>query len=123
MIIDDIFENWDKGCYIASLLKTETDEMENEINYYSKPKYYEFNIQSASGSMDIQLYGERIKKIKKALISMSNYKNVFKEGDKAYLEGIKPVNESEKTFGIGANYKIIDARKQNTAIILYFERI
>lgn len=123
MIISNIFKNWNKCCYIATLIKTEENENGNEINYYSKAKLYEFNIQPASGSLDIQLYGERIKKMKKALIPLVKYNNVFKEGDKAYLDGLKPTSETENTYGINANYKIVDVREQNTAIMLYFEKI
>jgi hypothetical protein len=63
LIINNIFENWTKGCYIASLIKTEEDDNGNEINYYAKPKPYEFNVQPANGDTDVVLYGERISKM------------------------------------------------------------
>lgn len=123
MIINDIFSNWKKGCYIASLLKTETDDNGNELNYYKKPQFYQFNIQPASGNTDIALYGEKVSKMYKTVISFNKYANVFKEGDKAYLEGIEPVDEIENTYGSGANYKIVSVRPQNTVILIYFEKI
>lgn len=123
MIINDIFENWNKSCYIASLIKTEEDDNGNDVNYYSKPEYYEFNVQPASGNTDIALYGEKISKMYKTVVSFPEYNNVFKEGDVAYLEGIIPENEVEGTYGRGANYKIVSVRPQNTVILIYFEKL
>lgn len=124
MIIDDIFENWNKGCYIANLLSTDVDDYGNEINTYDEPQYYEFNIQSASGSTDVALYGERVSKMYKAVISTLEYKDMFKEGDVAYLEEIEPAeDEVEGNYGYSANYKIVSVRPQNTAILVYFEKL
>lgn len=75
------------------------------------------------GSTDIALYGEKISKMYKTIISFQEYKDKFKEGDVAYLENAKPENESEGTYGRNANYKIVSVRPQNTAILIYFEKI
>lgn len=123
MIINDIFQNWNKRCYIASLIKTEEDNNGNEVKFYSNPKFYEFNIQPAGGDTDIALYGERVSKMYKTVVSLPQYLNKFKEGDVAYLEGIKPSNEVKGTYGSGANYKIVSVRPQNTIILIYFEKI
>jgi len=123
LIINDIFQNWNKGCYIAKLAKVEEDDFGNEVQYFSRPKYYDFNIQPASGTTDIALYGEKISKMYKCIASLADYNKKFKEGDLAYLEGIKPKNESTKTYGSGANYKIVSVRPQNTVILIYFEKI
>ena len=123
MIINDIFSNWNKGCYIATLDKTTEDDNGNEINYYKKPEHYDFNIQPASGSSDIALYGEKVSKMYKTVISLVEYNNKFKEGDVAYLEGKKPIDEVEGIYGTGANYKIKSVRPQNTVILIYFEKI
>lgn len=123
MYNEGIFQSRKKPCYIASLIKTEEDEKGNEINYYSEPKLYNFNIQPANGSTDIALYGERITKMYKTIISFSEYSGVFKEGDKAYLEGLNPENETENTYGSGANYKIVSVRPQNVKIQIYFEKL
>ena len=123
MIINNVFRNWKKGCYIASYKETVEDNEGNEINYYFKPKFYEFNIQPASGSTDVALYGERVSKMYKTIVPFFEFNGVFKEGDKAYLEDAKPEKESEQTYGSGANYKIVSVRPQNTAIMMYFEKI
>ena len=123
MIINDIFHSWKKGCYIANLIKTDEDRNGNEINYYSKPKFYEFNIQPASGNTDIALYGKKISKMYKTVISLPKYLKKFREGDVAYLEGVKPTNEKDSTYGTSANYMIVSVRPQNTVILIYFERI
>ncbi len=123
MIINDIFSDWNKVCYIATLDKTIEDEYGNDVNFYNIPKRYEFNIQPASGSSDIALYGEKVSKMYKTVISLAEYLNKFKEGDVAYLEGKKPSNETKGTYGSGANYKIKSVRPQNTIILIYFEKI
>lgn len=123
MILGNIFKNWNKGCYIANYLKTEEDKNGDEINYYLAPQYYDFNIQPASGNTDVALYGERISKMYKTIVSYFEYAGKFKEGDVAYLEGIEPNNETIKSYGSGANYKIVSVRPQNTAILIYFEKI
>lgn len=52
---------------------------------------------------------------------MSLYKGVFKEGDKAYLDGVTP--EGETVNGEKANYKLFPPRNQNKCIQLRFRRI
>lgn len=123
MIINNIFLNWKKGCYIASYKETVEDDDGNEINYYLRPKFYEFNIQPVSGNTDIALYGERVSKMYKTIVPFFEFNGVFKEGDKAYLENAKPVSETNETYGAGANYKIVSVRPQNTVITIYFEKI
>lgn len=118
-----IFQSRKKQCYIASFLRTEADEDGNEINYYDKPKHYELNVQPANGSTDIALYGEKVSKMYKTIVPFSEFNGVFKEGDKAYLEGIKPKEETPDTYGYGANYKIVSVRPQNISIQIYFEKL
>jgi len=124
LIINNIFQNWNKKCFIASLKKIEEDENGNEIKFFAKPKYYEFNIQPAKGDTDIALYGERVSKMYKTVISLPHYLKKFKEGDVAYLEGARPnKNATTGTYGLDANYKIVSVRPQNTVILIYFEKI
>lgn len=123
MIIGNIFRNWNKVCYIASLKETKMDKYGNEVNVYEKPNRYEFNVQPASGSTDVALYGERVSKMYKTIVPFFEFSGVFKEGDKAYLEGATPTLETEGTYGSDANYKIVSVRPQNTVIMLYFEKI
>lgn len=123
MIVNNIFMNWKKGCYIASYKETVEDNDGNEINYYLKPKFYEFNIQPASGNTDVALYGERVSKMYKTIVPFFEFNGVFKEGDKAYLENAEPKDETIETYGSGANYKVVSVRPQNTTIMIYFEKI
>lgn len=107
---------WNKPLYISTQTII-TTEKGQEIATYSTPKLYGFNIMPASGETDIIEYGERISKIFKAIISI-RYKNKFKEGDIAYLDGVKP-NRDNTNY----NYKIVSVRNQNKRIAIYFERI
>lgn len=120
-----IFQNWTKTCYIATKKKGEViyDDEGNEIKVYNKPEKYRFNIQPVSNSLDILEYGEKVDKMYKAIIPYETYVDKFHEGDIAYLEGVEPQNETEKTYGIGGNYMISGVRPQNTVIAIYFIKI
>ena len=121
----NIFKHWNKQCYIAlkKLDEVTYDDYGNEINSYYKPKEYYFNIQPVNGYFDIIEYGEKVDKMYKAVIPFQKYNGVFHEGDIAYLEGVKPIGETAKTYGIGGNYVISSVRPQNLVIAIYFEKI
>jgi len=122
MIRGNIFENWNKPCYIARVKEINTDEEGNQIKICYKPEKYSFNIQNASGYLDVTEYGEEVSKVKKAIISME-YNNKIKEGDIAYLDGATPENETEDTYGINGNYIVDSVRPQNLAIAVYFKKL
>ena len=42
----------------------------------------------------MQNFGIDVEQMQKAVIEMSLYKGVFKEGDKAYLDGVTPEGET-----------------------------
>lgn len=122
--MSNIFRNWNKSIYISTLKETIEDDYGNDINYYNKPTKYNFNIQPASGSTDIAMYGEKVSKMYKAILTpYEKYINKFNEGDVAYFDGVIPLNETEGTYGRNANYKIVSVRPQNTAICMYLEKI
>ena len=121
----NIFKNWDKKCYIArkKSVQVKYDDYGHEICSFYKPKEYYFNIQPVKGYFDIIEYGEKVDKMYKAVIPYEKYNGVFHEGDIAYLEGLKPSNETPDSYGIGGNYIISNVRPQNTIIAIYFEKI
>jgi hypothetical protein len=93
----------------------------NEIATYSTPVAYRITVQPVSGYLDIQTYGARVQKMYKAVVGVERYKDVFHEGDKAYLEGAEPTNETVN--GQNANYLVISVRPQYKAIQVYFEKL
>lgn len=113
-------KNWKKTIYIAKKIGTDEDDYANEIIIYDEPKKYQFNVQPLSSDVDLKEFGEKASMIQKAVIPIK-YKDVFKENDVAYLEGVSPVNEI--VYGTNANYKLKPPRNQNMAIVIYFERI
>lgn len=115
-----IFDNWNKKIYIATLKETRKDEFFNDINEYNEPKAYMMNVMPASGSLDSSLYGENIKSMYKAIVPYAKYKDMFHEGDIAYLEGATPVDEIQN--GANANYEITSVRPQNLMIAIYFTK-
>ncbi len=122
MIFGNIFENWNKPCYIARVKEIKEDEEGNQIKVCYEPEKYSFNIQNASGYLDVTEYGEEVSKMKKAIILM-DYNGKFKEGDIAYLDGVTPDGETENTYGINGNYIIDSVRPQNLAIAIYFKKL
>lgn len=114
-----IYKNLYTNCYIASKLDPEDDGNGNEIPKYDKPILYRFNIQPVNSDSEIREFGELAPSMKVAVLTdRDKYDNVFKEYDKAYLDGASPSNESIN--GEYSNYKIYSVRNQNTAIRIYF---
>ena len=114
--------DWAKDVYIASKIKTSTDDDGNEITIYDKPneKPYKFNYQTLSTDADIAEFGENAKIMKKAVIPIS-YQGQFKEFDVAYLDGAIP--KGEENYGDNANYRLLPPRDGNSVIIIYFEKL
>jgi hypothetical protein len=112
--------NWKKELYIASKLRVELDEEENEISVYDTPQPYKFNYQSTLSDSEIAEFGEEAKQIQKAVIPIS-YKDQFKEFDVAYLDGATPTDEIVN--GYNANYELMPPRNGNAVIIIYFRKI
>ncbi len=115
-------KDWIKDVYIASKLDVSLDNDGNEIVIYDEPnqKPYKFNYQPVSSSADIAEFGENAKIMKKAVIPIS-YQGMFKEFDKAYLDGATP--KGEEQYGDNANYRLLPPREGNSVIIIYFERL
>lgn len=112
---------WKKQLYIANRLSVETNDYGNDVCTYDIPKPYMFNYQPASGQMEIEIYGERVTKMYKAVVPYNLYADKFKEGDVAYLLGETPTGEHQN--GENANYVITSVMPQNKVIVLYFEKI
>lgn len=116
-----MFTKWTKTIYIASQL--------DEVDDYGKSKYaapvrYEFNVMpvtTADKSVDLEDYGQDGVLYQRAIIDRSKYEGVFKEFDKAYLDGATP--EGETVNGSKANYIVCIPRTQNYAIALYFKKM
>lgn len=117
--MNDIFRNLKKKIYIATLKEVFVDDFGNEIKKYNKPCPYILNVLPAGGKTDIVIYGEKINKVYKTLMSFENGKK-FNEGDLVYLEGTNP--HRELIYGSNANYVIDSVRPQNTCTVIYFKR-
>lgn len=114
-------DKWKKRIYIASKLDSDYDDYGNEITNYATPIEYQFNVQPISSEADIEEFGENAKQMQKAIIDKTQYEGIFKEFDKAYLDGANPVGEIKN--GANANYKLYPPRNQNKVIAIYFERL
>lgn len=107
--------------WVAPLLDSEKDSRGNTINVYDKPFQLNAMLNTTSGSYEIELYGERAKRICKAMLNVKEYLGKIKEGDKAYLYGVTPKGESK--HGVNANYKVISVRPQNVKMVVLFEQL
>jgi len=116
-----MFTRWTKKIYIASQLDEVDDYGRSK---YDTPKAYEFNVMpvtTADKSVDLEDYGQDGDLYQRAIIDRSKYEGVFKEFDKAYLDGASP--EGEIVNGSKANYIVCIPRTQNKAIALYFKKM
>jgi len=114
-------EQWLKTIYLAKKTTSTLDDEGNEIATYSTPVMYKINHQPASGKSDIQMYGERILQIQKALVDKETFNNIFIEFDKVYLDGANLTGELVN--GSNANYRVQAVLPQNNKILVYFERL
>lgn len=111
-----------KSLYIASFVEDSLDDYGNKIVIYSEPVFVgKENIQSLSGSTDIEEYGNKVSKMQKVLLDYDKYIGKFKENDLAYIEDVMP--EGEEVYGDNANYRIDSVRNQNRKIAIYFEKL
>ena len=120
---NNIFKNLYKNCYIAKRLEPKLDDYGNEIEQYSKPKKYRFNVQpiggttnSTSGRTDIMAYGQKAMQMQRAIIDYKTYFGIFEVDDLAYLDGKTP--KGEIVNGGKANYRIDAVLNQNKVIAI-----
>lgn len=108
-------------CFIAKRLEPVEDEWGNMLTTYGEPKEYLFNIQPATNSSNANAFGELVNRLKVAVIPKSIYQGVFHEYDLAYLDDLKPIDES--FYGEKANYRIYAVQPQNAIIKVYFLKL
>lgn len=113
---------WKHSIYISS--HTTATINGQDVDIYSKPKKYFFNIQFMSGradtlngQMQLEDYGAMVSNLRKAIVDIS-FKDKIRERDIAYLDGVKP-NERNDNY----NYLIVSVREQNQRIAIYFQKI
>lgn len=106
--------------YIASYVETIYDEEDNPIKVYDKPISFDCVLNSLSGSYDLAVYGDSIKKMAKTLLDY-DWINKIKEKDAVYLYGATP--EKEKVNGENANYFVDAVLPQNKKIVIYFRKM
>lgn len=99
--------------YIEPKATSIIDEDENEIVQYSEPVKYYFNIQPVKDQLEMRTYGQVDGETLVAVTPQKyKYKDLFKEGDSAYI-GIEPENNEP-------NYYISGVRIQNYGVRIYF---
>lgn len=119
----NIFKNWDKDCYIASLLPPTLDDYGNELSVYDTPIKYKFNYQPVTSQLQLatlQADGINTNGLIRAMLDIS-YLDKIKVYDLAYLYDAIP--ENEKYNGEKANYRVVKFIPQNVKILVYFERL
>lgn len=108
-----------KTIYISNLINIKNING-SEIREYDVPKPYSFNCIQQEGKSSLEQYGTKISKKYRAIIP-NIYIGMFHEGDKVYLEGANPTDESIN--GANANYYIDNVNIISNKIILYFTRL
>ena len=105
--------------------------IENAITQeYQKPKeitlkYNYFTCMKASGYMEIVEYGERISSMWVCIANSNFFKDKISKGDLFWVEGKKPLKESELTemlgYGESANAIVIDVLYTDHTIKIVLE--
>lgn len=114
--------NFNKTIYIATKIKPSTiNDDGTEIVEYNTPVEYTLNVQPLSGYTDTLEFGIRVSQMQRAVIDYTTYYGLFKEGDKAYIDGVTPTGEAIN--GSNANYQIYSVANQNKRIVILFERL
>lgn len=112
--------SFDSLIYIAR--KDDYSELDDYGNKkYTQPVKVFCCVSPLDGYTDVTAYGEKVTKTYKAYLNRRIFEGVFHEGDKAYLDGLNPLEE--KTHGSNANYMIDSVRHQNKKICIYFQKI
>ena len=111
---------FEKKLYIAKRLKVESNENGIDVEYFEKPKLYNFNYQPVSEYLGLQQYGEEIGNVYRMFVDKALYQGKIKVGDRAYLSNgeiteseLEQLIQNEKDFGDNANYKIELVLPQN----------
>ena len=121
------FANALSDCYIAKRKDSLSyDDYGNAVPQYEAPNStpYRWNIQPVKMDSSTDTFGEKILKMKVAMLvgeDAIKFRNEFQEYDLAYLDGASPVGEI--IYGSNANYRIYAVRPQNVALLIYFEKI
>jgi len=112
----NIFKNWDKDCYIASLLPPTLDEYENELNTYEEPIKYKFNYQPVTDQREfatLEADGININGVQRALLDLY-YLDKIKVYDLAYLnEAIPYVLTEDETY----KENVVYYKKENNGFV------
>lgn len=109
-----------KKIWIAPYIKTKKDLSGNKVDVFGEPFEIQTSINTLSGSTDMEMFGDRVKRMCKA---MPNYNMIDKihEKDVAYLFGATP--EGEVVNGENANYRVDSILPQNVKVKIYFEKM
>lgn len=106
----------------------------DKIEKFSKPveytlRFHYLTIQPVSGYDAVVEFGENVSKMWYAIAQPYDYWiNEVKEGDRFYVDGIKPNipignTEPEDGWGHDANARIYSVRPQNLAVKLILQKI
>ena len=109
-----------KKIWIAPFVKKEKDIDGNIISIYDKPYCIYATINTLSGSAEIDVFGDRIKRMCKTMVPYRMI-NKIKENDVAYLFDTSP--EGEEIYGENANYRVDAVLPQNIKAKVYFEKM
>ena len=106
----------------------------DKVEKFSKPiehilRFHYLTIQPVSGYDAVVEFGENVSKLWYAIAQPYDYwVNEVKEGDRFYVDGIKPeipINsvEPEDGWGYDANAKVYSVRPQNLAVKFILQKI
>lgn len=111
-----------------------TSENGSRVETFAKPvevtlRFGDLTIQPSSGYDSIMEFGEKVRKMWNCIAQpYEKWINVVSEGDRWYVDGVKPNiptdgSEPEDGWGFDANARVYSTRPQNLALRFILQKI
>lgn len=102
----------------------EVAEYETPKSYVTRPNYLTVMPAVSRGFMEVMKYGEDLENTWTVIALGMAFEGVFKEGDLMWVDGESPIDDIEKTYGVGssANAVVKSVSEVNRTISVTLKR-
>ena len=106
------------------ITNAEITEFEKPVEYVTRANYLTCMPMTARGGIQMLQYGETAVNYWTIIANARYFDGVFKEGDKMWVDGHKPVESIEEEYGYGAsaNAVVKNVAQVNLSLTILIER-
>lgn len=106
------------------ITNAEIAEFENPVEYVTRANYLTCMPMTARGGIQVLQYGETAVNYWTIIANARYFDGVFKEGDKMWVDGHKPIESIEEEYGYGASANAIvkNVARVNLSLTVLIER-